>query len=302
MSDGSTVRVCVLGSLNTDLVVGVRELPAAGQTVMGGSLLRAPGGKGANQAVAARRLGAVVDMVGAVGGDDLGRDLLAALVAEGVTVDGVAVLPEHASGVALIVVEDGGDNTITVAPGANAALTVEQLAAAASTVTAADVLLLQLEVPARVSLAAAALAHEHGRHVVLNAGPLGAADADVERLLASCDTGVVNEEEAAALQAWSVPVPPRLVTTLGARGARWVDRGQEGACPAFRVASVDAVGAGDTFAAALAVGLAQGLDLGAAVRRGCAAGALATMARGAQTAMPRRDEVNALLTAGIPGA
>lgn len=307
MSAAPRVRVCVLGSLNTDLVVDVPALPSPGQTVTGGSLLRAPGGKGANQAVAARRLGAEVGLVGAVGDDDLGRELLAGLSVEGVDVAHVALLPGLSSGVALIVVEAGGDNTITVAPGANAAVDGGHVTAATDAVVGADVLLLQLEVPTRASLAAAVLARSHGRLVVLNAGPVAAApDADLERLLATCDAVVVNEDEAAVLHGRGVAVvaalsTTRFVTTLGANGARWSHGDGHGSCPSLPVDAVDAVGAGDTFAAALAVGLAEGLCLAEAVRRGCAAGALATTGRGAQASMPRRDDVDALLT-GAPGA
>lgn len=297
------VGVVVLGSLNTDLVVEVPRLPAPGETVAGGDVRQLPGGKGANQAVAARRLGAAVHLVGAVGDDRLGAALLDGLAAEGVDVSGVEVLAGRPSGVALITVETGGENTIAVAPGANAAVGPTAVAAAGSALAAhagPAVLLLQLEVPVAGLLSAARAAVDAGRPVVLNAAPLAApAPPEVRELARACDLVVVNEQEAAALAGG--PGPERVVVTLGRRGARWSDRGASGSCPAFPVASVDAVGAGDTFTAAVAVALAGGLPLEDAVRRGCAAGALATAGVGAQAAMPTAAQVDRLLEE-VPGA
>lgn len=288
----------VVGSLNTDLVVEVTRLPRPGETVAGGDLRRLPGGKGANQAVAAARLGGRVEMVGAVGDDDLGDRSLAALAAEGVGTQAVVVRAGRPSGVALIVVEAGGENTISLAPGANGTLCPADVDTAHELIAAADVLLLQLEVPVAAALAAAERMREAGRLVVLNAAPLAQpVPDDVQRLLDQCDVVVVNEQEAAALQATGRDLPERLVVTLGSRGARWSDLGAQGSCPAFLVDSIDAVGAGDTFVAALAVALAAGHDLPEAVRRSCAAGALATLVPGAQAGMPTAAQVDALLSA-----
>jgi ribokinase len=297
------VGVVVLGGLNTDLVVEVARLPRPGETVSGGDVQRLPGGKAANQAVAARRLGAAVTMVGAVGDDDLGAQLRQNLADEGVDVQAVRTDPDRPSGVALIVVQAGGENTITVAPGANGALGPEDADAAGRALETADALLLQLETPVPASLAAARAARARGRLVVVNTAPLAApVPDDVSALVAVADVVVANEEEAAALEALD-DRPDRLVVTLGAQGARWSDRGATGSTPAFRVASVDAVGAGDTFSAALTVALAAGDPLPDAVRRGCAAGALATLQRGAQSAMPTSAEVDDLLAgaAEAPG-
>jgi len=298
--DVAPVHVAVFGSVNTDLVVDVPRLPRPGETVLGGDMRSSPGGKGANQAVAARRLGAQVDLIAAVGEDDAGRELGRQLRREDVGVEALIIAAGRSSGTALIVVEASGENTITVAPGANAALSAADAAAHAEVVTAADVLLLQLEVPVAASLAAAHLAGRAGRLVVLNAAPLAAQVApDILRLVGACDVVVVNEAEASALAAASAEPPDRFVVTLGALGARWVDRGASGGCPSFVVDPVDAVGAGDTFTAALAVALAAGHDLPASVRRGCAAGALATLALGAQTAMPTTARVDELLQQAV---
>lgn len=292
-----TVSVVVLGGLNTDLVVEVGRLPRPGETVTGGDVQRLPGGKAANQAVAARRLGARVHLVGAVGDDDLGPALRQGLADEGVDVGAVRTVPGRASGVALIVVQVGGENTITVAPGANGDLGPSDADAVAAALEHADALLLQLETPVAASLAAARAARAAGRLVVLNTAPLAApVPDDVRALVAAADVVVANEEEATALREVGAP-PRRLVVTLGAQGARWSDDGASGHEAAFRVDSVDAVGAGDTFCAALTVALAGGAPLADAVRRGCAAGALATLRRGAQSAMPTAVEVGALLGA-----
>jgi ribokinase len=287
------VGVVVLGGLNTDLVVEVARLPRPGETVVGGDLQTLPGGKAANQAVAARRLGARVALVGAVGDDDLGGQVRAGLEAEGVDVRAVRTVPGRPSGVALIVVQAGGENTITVAPGSNGSLGPDDAAAAADALRTADALLLQLETPVAASLAAARAARAAGRLVVVNTAPLAApVPDDVRALVAAADVVVANEEEAAALEG---DVPDRLVVTLGARGARWSEGGATGTAPAFAVDAVDAVGAGDTFSAALTVALAGGATLEAAVRRGCAAGALATLRSGAQSAMPTSAAVDELL-------
>ncbi len=159
---GATPRlpVAVLGSLNTDLIVQVARLPRPGETAQGGDLRRLPGGKGANQAVAAGRLGAYVELIGAIGDDDLGAELVRGLVAEDVGVDAVTVIPGRSRGVALVVVDGGGgENTVTISPGANADVDRAHATAARGLIAAATVLVMQLEVPAEASLAAAELAH-----------------------------------------------------------------------------------------------------------------------------------------------
>ncbi|GAA2298473.1 ribokinase [Nonomuraea roseoviolacea subsp. roseoviolacea] len=317
------LELVVVGSLNMDLTVPVTRLPGRGETVAGAAVVRAAGGKGANQAVAAARLGARVRLVGQVGDDALGRELLAAVAGEGVDVSGVRQVPA-ATGMAMIVVEDGGENMITVAPGANslfhltgrdfsapATATAKATATAPATATAAgagiglglataDALLLQLEIPVATCLAAARQAQAHGVPVILNAAPYTEALHD---LLPLVDLLIVNESEADALcggggadsAALTALGPRAAVVTLGGRGARGRDAWGGFEVPSFQVPVVDAVGAGDTFCAQLALAHAAGLPLAEAVRRACAAGALATTAHGAQTAMPTGNQVERLL-------
>lgn len=298
------LELVVVGSLNMDLTVPVTRLPGRGETVAGAAVVRAAGGKGANQAVAAARLGARVRLVGQVGDDALGRELLAAVAGEGVDVSGVRQVPA-ATGMAMIVVEDGGENMITVAPGANSLfhLTGQDFSATAPGIglglATADALLLQLEIPVATCLAAARQAQAHGVPVILNAAPYTEALHD---LLPLVDLLIVNESEADALcgggadpAALTALGPRAAVVTLGGRGARGRDAWGGFEVPSFQVPVVDAVGAGDTFCAQLALAHAAGLPLAEAVRRACAAGALATTAHGAQTAMPTGNQVERLL-------
>jgi ribokinase len=283
--------VVVVGSINVDITVPVARLPGPGQTVLGADAVIRPGGKGANQAVTAARLGAATRMVGAVGDDAYGGQMRANLANAGVDVAAVTAIAGRGTGTALIVVAADGENTVVVAPGANAELRVGPL-----DVGAGDVLLLQLEVPLRTSLAAARAARSAGATVVLNAAPLSDADDLLFRqLLDLTDVLVVNQSEAAALsgdpapadvegwQARARALPARSnVITLGGQGAVAHDDTTTWWQPAFPASVVDTTGAGDAFCGALAQALASGQDLETAVRRGCAAGALAVGHLGAQ--------------------
>jgi len=289
--------VVVVGSINVDITVPVTRLPRPGQTVLGTDAAVHPGGKGANQAVTAARLGARTRMVGAVGDDAYGGQMTANLAEAGVDVSRVTTVPGRSTGTALIVVAADGENTVVVAPGANAALAVGPLEFAAG-----DVLLLQLEVPVPTSLAAAEAARVAGATVVLNAAPLSDADGPhLRRLLDLTDVLVVNQTEATALapmgedwQALARTLPGRSnVITLGAGGAVAHDGAATWWQPAFPAQVVDTTGAGDAFCGALAQSLAAGLDLRTAVRRGCAAGALAAGRLGAQSALPTAAELDA---------
>ncbi|HEY8551995.1 MAG TPA: ribokinase [Thermaerobacter sp.] len=305
-------RVLVVGSVNLDLVVTVPHLPAPGETVLGSDVAFRPGGKGANQAVAARRLGADATLVALTGSDPFGADVRASLRREGLDLTHLGVVEGVPTGVALIVVRPDGENAITVAPGANRCLAGDRLAGLPAAAGDADLLLLQLEVPVPASLAAARAARAAGVPVVLNAAPPpAAADGAFQELLGSVDVLVVNESEALALAGWPRPVtagrwlevarelralgPETVVVTLGEQGAVAVAEGVAAAQPAFPVAVVDSTGAGDAFCAGLAVCLAERLPVGAAVRFGCAAGALATTRVGAQAALPTRAQVEQLL-------
>lgn len=277
--------------MNFDTVYGVPRLPRPGQTVLAVTTTVGPGGKGANQAVAAARAGADVHLVAAVGQDAAAHMLRAHLEANGVDLEGVVELPV-ASGAAVILVEqDSAENVIVVAPGANAHLTLDSQLVR-DIVADCDVLLLQLEIPIDTALAAARQARRAGAVVMLNASPLGTDTASLAELAREVDVVVVNETEAAQWE-WDVA---HLVTTLGARGAVYAgnDGGFEVSAPS--VEAVDTSGAGDVFAGVLAAGWTG--DRRHALRRACAAGALATLAPGAGECAPTDEAIEDVLALG----
>lgn len=298
-----TGAVLVLGSLNLDLVVHAPRLPAPGETLTGQHFATDEGGKGANQAVAARRMGASVAMLGCVGRDAHGRRLRDALVRDGIGVDTVAEVDGVPTGVASIVVGADGENSIVVVPGANHRIGPAEVRRHGEALRAARLLVAQLEVPLDAVDEALRLAREAGVTTLLNAAP--AADLP-DTLLARVDWLVVNENEAAALAGHAVASleqakaagarllqrgPKQVVVTLGAHGLVLVSSDGAVHQPAPKVQAVDSTGAGDTFVGTLAAGLAQGLPPRQALRWGQAAAALAVTRRGTQSAMPTRDEV-----------
>ncbi|MDY0166410.1 MAG: ribokinase [Thermoguttaceae bacterium] len=301
-------RIVVVGSVNMDLVARVPRLPRPGETVGGRSFDTIPGGKGANQAVAAARLGASVAMIGRVGGDAFAGPLIASLRSHGVEAGTVLPTPDCPSGIATIGVEDSGENAIIVVAGANGRVTPADVAAAEPIISAADTVLLQLEIPVESVVAAAALARRHGVRVVLNPAPAPAALPDE---LLRADAICPNETEAIALTGlsgdgadlaarqarWLAERGAGLgMVTLGARGAVYCEAsGEPVHVPPFEVRAIDTTAAGDAFAGALAVALSEGAAGAAAVRFACAAGALAATRPGAQPAMPSRDEVELLI-------
>ncbi len=296
--------IVVVGSLNVDYVVRVPRHPSPGETLLGSDYVRNFGGKGANQAVAAARLGAVVRMVGCVGEDADGEAQRRTLRDEGIDTLGVTSVG-GASGAAFITVDPSGQNAIVVAPGANARLAPEHLTPALF--KCARVVVLQLEIPAPAVRAAARRGRAAGALVILNAAPMRAlAPEDLEDVALL----VVNEHEASLLAEGDAPRSavearatasslraraPAVVITLGGEGAVW--SGEDGSfhAAAFPVKPVDATGAGDAFVGALAVELASGAAPRDAVRFANAAGALATTRPGAQQSMPRRDAVLTLI-------
>jgi ribokinase len=322
-------RLCIVGSVNMDLVVRAPRLPAPGETLLGGPFSTSPGGKGANQAVAAARMGAQVSFVGAVGDDAHGRAMIETLKAEGIDTSRVVTRATMPTGVALITVasrEAGGENTIVVAPGANATLTPSDVDAARPAISEADILLLQLETPLEAVARAAALARDAGTTVALNAAPAQRLPAD---LLAALDILIVNESEAAAVvdrSAFASPPSadqgdeldqllarltglgiPTSILTAGPGGAVFVSgREPRARVPACPVTPIDTVGAGDAFCGTFATRLAEhqigngrgGLDRMAFFDAVCwanAAGALATLKPGAIPSLPTRAEVVRML-------
>lgn len=280
------IRITVLGSINLDLVATGETLPAPGETVTGAVLARHPGGKGANQALAALRLGAEVALIGRVGDDAFANEALALLKAEGADLSKVAIDPVHPTGVALIAVSRDGENQIVVASCANGAFTPDLLGA-----PFAEALICQLEIPIE-TVAKAAL--EATGFVCLNLAP---AHAVPDSLLARADLIVVNEGEAAVYGDRIHRARGQVAITWGKRGAGLYKDGvliAQAAPPTVEV--VDTTGAGDSFVAALTIALLEGKPAQEALTFACAAGALTAAKAGAQPSLPRRAQVEAILT------
>lgn len=283
-----TIRVAVLGSINMDLTTVTERLPEPGETVLGRSFDTSQGGKGANQALAAARSGAETTFLGAVGDDSFGDELLRALSDADVDVASTRRVA-GASGVAAISVDLAGENNIVVVPGANAsvlALTDAELDAIAH----ADILLCQLEIPLDTVVRGAVHARENGTLVVLNPSPVQSLP---DSLVEVVDVLVVNEAESTAVGEDVTGRVPHLVTTLGAKGARYRGPDSSVDVPAPTVDAIDTTGAGDAFAGALAAEWSSGPA--AALRWACAAGAVAATRRGAGSSSGSRSEIEALL-------
>ena len=290
-------HILVVGSINMDLITVLERFPKVGETLLGQTFTTALGGKGANQAVAAVRLGASVAMIGAVGDDANGKSALQTLQQEGVDVSGIVIKKDMSSGIASITVAES-DNHIIVVPGANFALTIEDIDAHAALFEQADVVLCQLEIPMDCVLHAAKLAKKHGATFVLNPAP---AQALSEELLGLVDVMTPNHTELKVAFSLSetaddveiakiLPAHMQLVMTEGANGASHYSQEGKRHWDAFKVNAVDTTGAGDTFNAGLAVYWQQGLDV--AVKHAQAAAALAVQQLGAQTAMPTAAAVS----------
>jgi ribokinase len=296
-------RILVVGSANVDYTVALSRLPQPGETVTGGTLLVNHGGKGANQAVAARRLGAEVRLIARVGDDAPGREIREALAGEGIDVAAVSTTEAAATGTALIVVDAEGRNQIAVAPGANRHLDVDAVERRRSDFEWADAVVCQLETPLPTVAWTLARARAGSVLTILNPAPVPDTPIDVWRFVdyltpnageAARLTGVPvtdsasAEEAARALRGQGVRA---VVVTLGAEGARYLGERESFHVPGFEVTAVDTTAAGDTFNAALAVALAERTSLAGALRFANAAAALACTRRGAQPSLPRRAEV-----------
>jgi ribokinase len=296
------VAIVVFGSINIDLVVRTPRLPAPGETLTGHTFFTAPGGKGANQAVACARLGAPTRMVGRVGDDLFGEQLRASLRSFGVQDDGVLTTPGP-SGVALIAVDDLAENTIVIVPGANGSVSIADIPRLEAVLDGARILLVQLEVPIETVVAAARAAHTRGVTVILDPAP---ALPLPDELYALADIITPNEHEAttltgiavhddqgaiAAARALIARGARRVAIKLGARGALTADTEGEQFWSSFTVTPVDTVAAGDAFNGGLAVALSEGRSFDEAIRWGLAAGALSVTRHGAQPSMPERNEV-----------
>lgn len=312
--NGNQPRICVLGSIIMDVVIPVPQLPRPGETVLGGPPRRYPGGKGANQAVAAARMGSLATHIGAVGDDENGRTILRTMSEERVDVSCVSVDPSGPTGSAVVSVAPDGINAIIVSPGANMSLSPDLVRAARPAIAAADVLVLQLEVPMESAIAAAQIARDSGTTILLNAAPVPPTGVPSE-LLAATDVLIVNETEAAAMAAGIAAIDAQLirlanlgprvvVITLGERGVRYkAEQAEPAGLDAFTVQAVDSTGAGDAFVGTFATRWAEH-QIGGALDRmgvmdavcwGAAAGALAATGRGAMPSLPHRQDVIHLL-------
>ncbi len=298
------MKILVVGSLNADLVTRAPRFPLPGETISGEDLSVIPGGKGANQAVAASRQGAQVAMLGRVGSDSFGPVLIRNLQQNGVDTSHIQIAPS-ATGTAIIVVDASGQNSIVLSPGANAKVTPADVDA--FPMQGVDTLLLQFEIPLETVLHAARLGRRNGLRVILNPAP---ARRFPDSLLADVDILVPNESELALLTDRPVSDVPSaetaardlltkgvetVIVTLGSQGALLVTSAQSIHIPAFPIQVVDTTAAGDAFIGGLAVALGEGYTLEEAVRHGNACGALATAKFGAQPSLPTRTEVERFL-------
>lgn len=303
-------RIVVVGSVNTDMVVKSARIPAPGETVTGGQFVMAAGGKGANQAVAAARLGAEVTLVAKVGQDMFGDQAIDNYRREGIRTDCILRDPQHATGVALILVDGRGENLISVASGANHALTPEEIAKAADRIRAADALMLQLEIPMETVCQAARLAAEAGVPVILDPAPAAPlADGLLQNVTyltpneseAEGLTGIRVTDEASAERAARQLLAAgarNVIVTLGAKGALLVTPERSLLVPSQPIQAVDTTAAGDAFNGGLAWALGRGLKLDEAIHWACLTGGLSATQLGAQPSLPTREALERFAAMG----
>ncbi len=298
-------KILVIGSLNMDMVIPVKELPQKGETILGGSPAHIPGGKGANQACAAGKLGGAVTMLGKVGQDGMGRALKENLAAAGVEVTHVEETPDAPTGMAVIYVGETGSNSIVVIPGANGLCDAAFIEANEELIAAHDIIVLQLEIPYDGVFRAIQLAKKHGRLVVLNPAP--APDSLPPEVIASLDYFTPNETEMARIAGLpvggveeAIAAGKKLVeagvgtvlATLGEAGALLVTKETAQVLPPLRVQAVDPTAAGDTFNGAFVTALAEGMSQEEAIAFGNKAASISVTRKGAQTSIPSREEVD----------
>lgn len=298
------MKIVVVGSLNMDLVVKIPRIPSPGETLIGGEFKTHPGGKGANQAVAAARMGGDVYMVGCTGDDAFGRELRSTLEKDGINTSCVFVDPDAATGVALIQVDDQGRNSIAVAPGANYQLTTADVQKAFNTIGRFDILVVQFEIPMDTVYSAIRIGAQMGAKIIVNPAPAQGLPADILSLV---DYLIPNEFELAILLNKTGMTEQEIhenigqikafgckncIVTLGKNGSMVVDQaGHESKIPAYTVQAVDSTAAGDCFVGALAVGLSEGKSLAEATKFASAAASISVTREGAQPSIPSRDEV-----------
>lgn len=306
-------KVVIVGSLNMDLVTRAPRLPRAGETLAGQSFVTVPGGKGANQAVAAARLGASVAMIGCVGDDAYGEQLRAALLAEGVDCQAVTPVTGESTGVALIVVDDSSQNAIVIVAGGNGHVTASVVDSFDALLSQAEVIICQLEVPLDTVGHVLKRGHELGKTVILNPAP--ASGPLPPQWFAWIDYLIPNESEAAALTGLPVDSTAsadaaasallaagvsKVIVTLGEQGALFASKSRSEHFPAPKVQPIDTTAAGDTFVGGFAAALADGKSESDAIRFGQVAAALSVTRSGAQPSIPTFAEVQACAAQGQP--
>jgi len=301
--------IVIIGSINMDLVCRTPRIPRPGETIMGSDFLTMPGGKGANQAVAAARLasaGITVHMIGRVGDDDFGRQLNSGLKSNGVNTDHVINTPGVASGCALIQVDGHGENSIVVVPGANARVTVEDVRKARDLIASASCVVMQLEIPLETVAYAIELCRELGVFTILDPAPVP--PEGLPAALYAVDLLTPNQTEAELILGGGIDPAKKflergarcVVLKLGASGSMYADNNQTESARPFKVDAVDSTAAGDAFTGALAVAHAEGMKMSVALRFANAAGAICCETMGAQAALPTRAAVEALIATDSP--
>jgi ribokinase len=297
-------RIVVIGSSNTDMIIKLPHLPGPGETVLGGEFTVAHGGKGANQAVAAARAGGDVAFISCIGDDIFGQKALDNLKGNGIGTAHIKILKGVASGIALINVSQTGENSISVAPGANSHLTPSDIIDKSDVIRTADVILIQLEIPIETVAEAISLAGKFRVPVILNPAPACILPDD---LMQNVDILTPNEYEAALLagtsydkmkyenvaQTLAASGPDTVIITLGENGAYYHNAGKGSAVSGYKVNVIDTTAAGDTFNGYLAVSMASGATIEAAVKTANRAAAMAVTRLGAQTSIPVPEEINA---------
>jgi len=291
-------KILVIGSSNTDMTIKAPRIPVPGETILGGEFKMGPGGKGANQAVAAARLGGEVTFVCKVGRDIFGQKALEGYKADGINTDHT-LFSDKPSGTALILVDDEGENIISVAPGANGDISIDDIESIRPVIEQADFVVLQLEIPVEAVVKAAEIAHKAGAYVILNPAPASSLPEEIYRNISLITpnqteitllTGISGDNEAAIIKLSQMGVKD-VVLTLGSKGsAVWNGEGID-IVPALKVKAVDATAAGDTFAGALTVALSEGKTLKEAAGFATRAAAMTVQKLGAQASIPYRSEI-----------